>query len=92
MYDGSVRTVNTVSSNDFNTQVNHIVTYFDGTSVKLYVNGELIGSSVNTNGINTSGMRCFRIGGTKIGGWPGGNNAETHLTAVGSTYNAFVYG
>lgn len=72
LYNGSARTIKTATNSIYNTQFNHIVTFYDGNKIKIYLNGALNLESDSLLGTTQTGLRCFRVGGTKTNGWPNG--------------------
>lgn len=74
--DGSMRTINSLSNKN-NGQWHHIAGSYDGTTMKLYVDGALANSAVIGRAALYHGW--WRIGADNIGGWPGGTVTQTGM-------------
>ncbi len=75
--DGAARAVSYATSNLSDGQWYHIAANYDGTTVKLFVNGALVGSTVYVGTISYAANRAFCIAGETS---PGGCNGGGYFT------------
>ncbi|MFD1715609.1 DNRLRE domain-containing protein [Amnibacterium flavum] len=85
VYKGGTQTIRTSKSyNDG--QWHHVAATMDGTGMKFYVDGVLVGRNGTTSGDSYKGV--WRVGGDSIGGWP---NQPSSSFFAGSIDETAIY-